>query len=159
LPFLFTKYYSSASQILLATGQKRSKNLGGPMMIPDQTSSSTNGSSWPGGRGGANGKFFPRGPKNTLAGHRGPYFLLAGQMYLFSLNCESLAGHFFSPEGHSWPAGSYLRSAVLQSYRTSRFLWHFIFVYSVHTRNLGKLNARGYLVFYSIAGFTDSWYL
>ena len=44
-----------------------------------------------GGEGGANGKNFTRGQKNSLEGHHGPYFLLAGQMYLFTINCQSLA--------------------------------------------------------------------
>ena len=34
---------------------------------------------------------FPRGPKIASGG---PYFCLAGQVYLFTINCQSLAGHF-----------------------------------------------------------------
>ena len=53
------------------------------------------------GRGGGGGvqieNFSLEGQKHTLAGHRGPFFLLAGQMCLFTIYCPPLAGHFFSP--------------------------------------------------------------
>ena len=38
------------------------------------------------------------GQNLTLAGYRGPYFLLAGQIYLFTINSKSLAGHFYARE-------------------------------------------------------------
>ena len=80
--------------------------------------SSMEGSSWPGG-GGVYVQIEQislAGQKQTLAGHRRPFFALAGQIYLFTINSKSLAGHFFSPAGHEWPAGSYLRSAGVWSF-------------------------------------------
>ena len=57
---------------------------------------------------------FPRGPK--LASGE-PYFCLASQMYLFTINSQSLAGHFETAAGHSWPAGPYLRSGAIHHRR------------------------------------------